>query len=505
MTTQQLHISPRWIVALLVLVSAVTLFSFAFAGDPQETTATPSADYVPDQVIIAFAESSSEQDRVRVREELKATFLEKLTLIDAEVWGVPTGTVDSVIESFKTDRRIRYIQPNYIYSIAKEPNDPNFGSQWGLFNRTPIGGDSDIDATEAWDRITGTSIVVGVIDSGIDYTHPDLAANMWTNPGEIPGNGNDDDNNGYIDDIHGYDFVANDGDPMDENKHGTHVSGIIAARGNNGIGVTGVNWSAQLMALRFLNASGRGKTSNAVKAIDYAIRMNAKMTNNSWGSTRSDSALEAAIQRAQDAGQLFISAAGNDGTNNDLRPFYPANYRKENTISVAASTMQDQLASFSNFGTLTVDLAAPGERIYSTLPSNQYGALSGTSMAAPFVTGAAALVWANEPSLTFREVKQRILDTVDIIPDFGGRLVTNGRLNVGRAVGWCLPPKVGSWLISSSCSTTGSQLSRGNVTVLPGSQLTVPANSMVDIDFLRYALRVQHGGGVLIKTGGSVR
>jgi subtilisin family serine protease len=210
--------------------------------------------------------------------------------------------------------------------------------------------------------------MVGVIDTGIDYNHPDLAANVWTNPLEIPGNGIDDDGNGYVDDVHGYDFVNRDGDPMDDHGHGTHVAGTIAAVANNGIGVAGVSWHAKVMALKFLDAGGSGWVSDAVEALNYATDMGAKITNNSWGGGEYSTALRDAIAAANSAGAVFVAAAGNSANNNDATPFYPAGYEGPNVIAVAATDASDTLAVFSNFGRNTVQLGAPGVGIYSTVP-----------------------------------------------------------------------------------------------------------------------------------------
>ena len=233
--------------------------------------------------------------------------------------------------------------------------------------------------------------MVAIIDTGIDYTHPDLAANIWTNPGEIAGDGIDNDGNGYVDDVHGYDFVNNDGDPMDDHFHGTHTAGTVGAVGNNGVGVTGVNWQVKLMALKFLGASGSGSVSGAVSALEYAVTMGVRLSNNSWGGGGYSQALYDAIKNSQVIGHVFVAAAGNSGVNSDLQPAYPASYDLDNIISVAAIDSSDNLASFSNRGVVTVDLAAPGVAVLSTVLGGGYASYSGTSMATPHVTGAAAL------------------------------------------------------------------------------------------------------------------
>src|SRR6185369_5814767 len=222
-----------------------------------------------------------------------------------------------------------------------------------------------INAPAAWNITTGGSVKVAVIDSGVDYNHPDLAANVWTNPGEIAGNGVDDDHNGFIDDTRGWDFVNNDNNPMDDNGHGTHVAGTIAARGNNGIGVAGVAWTAQIIPLKTQNTQGNGFTSDAVKAINYAAHVGAKVINASFGGSAADPAEDSAIAAAN---LLVVAAAGNNGSNNDVTPFYPASFNRSNIISVANTTQSDTLNYDSNYGTVSVDLAAPGYAILSTVP-----------------------------------------------------------------------------------------------------------------------------------------
>ena len=307
------------------------------------------------------------------------------------------------------------------------PTDPLYNQLWGM---------TMIDAPRAWSLSTGSSsVVVAVVDTGVDYTHVDLAANMWTNPGEIAGNGIDDDGNGFVDDVHGYDFANNDSDPMDDNAHGTHVSGTIAAAANNGLGVAGVNWSSSIMALKFLNSGGSGYSSDAVRAINYATMMrtqygvNVRVMNNSWGGAGYSYAMYNAIEASNNADILFIAAAGNSGSNNDASPQYPANYTNSNVISVAAVSQSGQLASFSSYGATTVDLAAPGVSIYSTIPGNRYAAYSGTSMATPHVAGVAALAFAYAPDATAAQVRDAMLGGTEYSSALAGKTATGGILN----------------------------------------------------------------------------
>jgi subtilisin family serine protease len=363
-------------------------------------------------------------------------------------------------EEYSHDPNVEYAEPDYIVYTSSTPNDPSFSLLWGLHNTSR---DADIDAPEAWNIETGGSeVIIAVIDTGVAYTHEDLSANMWSNPNEIPGNGIDDDGNGYIDDSKGWDFSTceqfnsnfdcinikpEDNDTYDDNGHGTHCSGTIGAVGNNGIGVTGVNWNTKIMPLKFLNPDGYGSYSNAVSAILYGIEMGVAVMSNSWGGSEYSQALNDAVQAADNAGILFVAAAGNDARNNDFTPVYPASYDVPNIISVAATDSFDNLASFSNIGVNTVDLAAPGVNIFSTLPpyaylssscndnnGDGYGYCSGTSMATPHVTGVAGLILSHYPDLTVTELKRRILFTSDPVPSLSGKVLTGGRLNAYRAV-----------------------------------------------------------------------
>jgi len=322
-------------------------------------------------------------------------------------------------------------------------NDPRFASQWSLANVGQTGGrvDADIDAPEAWQITTGSrTVVVAVIDSGIDFAHPDLAANIWTNPREIAGNGVDDDANGYVDDVRGWDFVDVDNTPQDGFGHGTHVSGIIGAVGNNGVGISGIAWQLSILPLRFQSNSGMGYTGAAISALNYATKLRRAgvpivASNNSWGGgTTYSSTLQAAIKAHGDAGITFVVASGNSGADSDAVPRYPAGYAGDNVIAVAATDASDNLASLSNYGQTSVDLAAPGIGILSTLPGGGYGGMSGTSMAAPHVTGAVALLAARKPGITPAEVRAAIFGSVDPLASLAGKVATGGRLNVRAAL-----------------------------------------------------------------------
>jgi subtilisin family serine protease len=418
--------------------------SAAGLADLDALTVDPSS-YNPSRILVRFrpeADAGASLNGTTVGPEL--------SLIDGlhEVRLSPDVTVAEALTAYRASPFVLYAQPDYRLRLtaAVTPNDVSFATMWGLDNTGQNGGtlDADVDAPEAWTVTTGSGrTVVAVIDTGIDYTHPDLAANIWTNPGEVPANGRDDDGNGYVDDVHGYDFVNNDSDPIDDNGHGTHVAGTIGAVGNNGVGVTGINWNVRLMALKFIDAGGSGFTSDAVRALDYAVANGAHISNNSWGGGGYNSTLYSAIQNARAAGHIFVAAAGNDGANNDQVPTFPAGYDLDNVVAVAATNRNDQLTTFSNYGAATVDLAAPGGSILSTLPGNTYNRLSGTSMAAPHVAGVLALVRDLHPEWTYRQVIDRVLGTVDPLPALQGKTVTGGRLNAARAVGYSGPLDTG--------------------------------------------------------------
>ena len=355
----------------------------------------------------------------------------------------PLVGVEQTLAAARQDPRVAYAEPDYVIQASTMPDDPRFGELWGLNNLSRP--EADVDAPIAWQRETGNdSVIVAVLDSGVDYNHPDLAANIWTNPGEIPGNGIDDDGNGYTDDIRGWDFINRDNNPMDDNKHGTHVAGTIGAVGDNGIGVTGVAWNVSIMPLKVLDQSGNGTVSAAIDALSYAYKNGATISNASWGASQYSQALRDMIDRAgSQADHLIVAAAGNSGTVLDLAgstPFYPASYDAPNIISVAASDQNDQVASFSNIGWASVDLAAPGVGILSTVPGQAYAKLSGTSMASPHVAGAAALLKSTRSSLSASEIKSALLDTVDQSDNFIGRTVSGGKLNLAKAHSECCSP-----------------------------------------------------------------
>jgi subtilisin family serine protease len=306
--------------------------------------------------------------------------------------------------------------------------DPRADEQWALQGDAPMG------AASAWRQTTGGDVTVAVIDSGVDLTHPDLVPNLWTNPREIPGNGIDDDGNGYVDDVHGYDFVDNTGNPQDANGHGTHVAGIVAARGGNGIGVAGVAWSARIMAIRVLDANARGTTTTVAQGIRYAVDNGARIINLSLAGPSPARDLEDAIVYAQQHGVLIVVAAGNDGRDLSVAPTYPAAYPEDNVLGVAATTQDGVLASVSDFG-VGADLAAPGADILSTALGGGYEWRTGTSMAAPHVSGALVLLAAARPDLDARGLRDALLAGTRK----QGLAVESGALDAGAALHGVIP------------------------------------------------------------------
>jgi len=415
------------------------------------TAAAKAADeFVPDELLVGFRPGTLGAQTDRIRNGVGAMRLKEWPEIRAEHWQLPRGMgVAQAIRALSPNPNVQYAEPNYvIHAVTTLPNDPLLGSLWGMHNIGQTGGTrgADMKALELWQLPPGNGpVVVGVIDTGVDFNHPDLAGRRWVNPGETgldskgrdkATNGKDDDRNGYVDDVHGISALDATGYPMDGNGHGSHVAGIIAAAGNNGRGIVGVAWRAQIMALKFLDAHGDGYTSDAVASIDYARSEGASVVNASFAGPDNSISLRDAINRARAAGMIIVAAAGNEALNNDSIPSYPANYSLDNVVSVAATTRSDTLANYSNYGAQTVDLAAPGSSIYSAyfLADNSYVTMSGTSMAAPHVAGAIALLRAHVPSLSYAQIIDRLLKAVDPLPALAGKTVTGGRLNLQRAL-----------------------------------------------------------------------
>ena len=378
--------------------------------------------------LVQVSNWSPSQPALRVGDRFASTTVSRQLSTDGwYVIQVDAGSsISAAMSVYQARNGVQVVAPDYRFSVQTAPNEQSYASQWGLNNSGSAG--ADIGAQQAWQYGVTTNVVVAVIDSGVDYTHQDLASNIWQNAGEISGNGIDDDRNGYVDDVRGWDFAGDDNNPMDENGHGTHVAGTIGAVGNNGIGVSGVAWGVKIMALKFMDASGSGSLSDAIQAIDYARNMGAKVINASWGGGGFSAALQQAITRFQNAGGIFVAAAGNESSNNARVAAYPANY--SGVISVGASTRTDSLASFSNYGT-NVDVVAPGASILSTLPGNRYGNLSGTSMASPHVAGALALLWGQNTTLSATAITNALLNNTDNV--LRGSASQYGRIDLGKA------------------------------------------------------------------------
>jgi thermitase len=346
------------------------------------------------------------------------------------------------IDRIRQNQNVEYIEENQIYKTQDHIDDPEFSKQWSLKNTGRNSGSffswgkigEDVDAIDAWEMEQGSkNIKIAVIDTGVDYTHPDLIENMWKNQLELNGTeGVDDDGNGYIDDINGWDFVSNDNDPMDGNGHGTHCAGVIAASHNN-IGIRGLMREAQVIPLKFLADNGSGTLDGAIKAISYATNIGVHIMSNSWGGGGFSQALYDVIEEAQNEGILFVAAAGNSRNDNDKWASYPATYELDNIISVGASDGKGKKARFSNYGKTTVDLFAPGVDIHSTYKNKSYKKLSGTSMATPIVSGVLGLMMSQGESLGFTELKQKIMDSTDQSRSLGSFSVA-GRVNAKKAL-----------------------------------------------------------------------
>jgi subtilase family protein/fervidolysin-like protein/HYDIN/CFA65/VesB family protein len=432
---------PVWLSIALILQFTAVLSHAAQVPNQQPP-------YVPNEVIVKFRPGTAEFDKAMARSRVSGIQLRAFRIIDGlEHHRLPANvSVEQAIATYRQDPDVLYAEPNYIVRTTNTPNDPRFSELWGLNNVGQSGGtpDADIDAPAAWDLTTGDkNVVVAVLDTGIDYNHQDLSANMFRNTLDCNANGIDDDGNGFVDDCFGIDVANNDSNPMDDNNHGSHVAGTIGAVGNNNTGVVGINWNVSLMACKFFDANGSGTTAGAIACLEYVKTMkergvNIVATNNSWGGGDFSQALFDAIQAHQQLGILFIAAAGNGDffgfpINNDQTPFYPCTYELPNIICVAATTRTDDRASFSNYGRRTVHIGAPGYEILSTTRNNSYATFNGTSMATPHVTGVAALLKAGNPNWDWRAIKNLILSGGDGIASMSST-ITQKRLNAYGAL-----------------------------------------------------------------------
>ncbi|NOT01811.1 MAG: S8 family serine peptidase [Phycisphaerales bacterium] len=423
----------------------------ASAGGPVKPVAPR-----PDRLLVRFQPGSASSSRRAIhRLNPAARVVHDVRSVDGLcIVELSPDRRDAVLAAYRAQPQVLYAEQDAPIHIADVPDDEYFNRLWGMQNTGQPGfgffcyptgtPGADIRAAQAWDVWTGDpDFRVAVIDTGVNYLHPDLAGNMWTNPGEIPGNGIDDDANGWIDDVHGYDFHNGDSDPMDDHRHGSHVSGTIGAVGNNGIGVAGVNHQCKIVALKVFNQNGSGSTSSAVMAMDYVIQAGIRVSNNSWGCSSENPlcfslALHDVIEASQTVGHVFIAAAGNDFKNdNDKVPYYPVGYALDNIVGVAAIDNRDNLAIFSNRGATSVDLGAPGTCVYSTVLGDGYGYLDGTSMAAPHVTGVFALVMSRLPEMPWPQVKERVLRTARGVASLDGQTLTGAVVNAAAAVWDC--------------------------------------------------------------------
>ena len=421
------------------------------------------APHVPGEIVVKLKQKMTKAEKDSL-EKAGLSIKKNLDLSYANVsvfkFDQKSQNMNSILSNLNKNPNVEIAEPNFIYKVVKpvqgqiqsglsadahtwkksnlsSPTDPRFGELWGLrntgtnSNRRSARSGADIKAVQAWGITKGSKAVrIAVIDTGIDYNHPDLRANMWINQAELNGRkGVDDDGNGYKDDIYGYDFANKDGDPMDGNDHGTHCAGTIGAVHNNGIGVAGVMADVELVAVKFLGDDGSGSLDDALLAIDYATKVGVDIMSNSWGGGGFSQTMKDAIVRARDAGIIFTAAAGNTAANNDVTPHYPANYQVENVISVAAHNSADELATFSCYGKKTVHIAAPGRDILSTVTGGNYNSISGTSMATPHVSGALGLLLAKEGRMDHLKMRERLMATSVPVRAYKGKIVKGGRLN----------------------------------------------------------------------------
>ncbi len=424
-----------------------------------------TAKYQPGRLLVRYKRGTSSEKMQAMHLAIGARVLRALPLVSGlQLIQLAEGmTVPQALAHYRKDASVLYAEPDYIVHIVGAPNDPDFPAQWSLQNTGQNGGTAgaDIHAVQAWSLTTGSpNVVVGVIDTGVDYNHQDLSANIWSAT------------NGYsvttangttvkcAPGSHGFNMVADTCDPMDDNGHGTHVSGTIGAAGNNGVGVAGINWQVRILSCKFLDSTGAGSTDNAIACLNLMKELkdsgaNIIVTNNSWGGGDSSQALHDAIAAAMDDGMLFIAAAGNDFSDNDDFPTYPANFYLPNVIAVAATDRNDSVVTFSNYGRRTVHIAAPGRDILSTTPNNTYGYDSGTSMATPHVTGVAALLKAQSPNLDWRAIKNRILSGGDATVAAQSTTISQKRLDAYGSL-TCTTGRAASRLLPVSDMVSGS-------------------------------------------------
>jgi subtilisin family serine protease len=460
--------------ALLVSLAAPVAARAAVAAAPDTSGA-----------LIRFAPGTSPGERAALLRRHGAIVRERLTTPGViRVAPTPGTTLGEALTGLRSEPATDWAEPIRLYRASAVPNDPAFGAQWGLRNvGQTVGGEGgtagdDVDAVAAWDTTVGSpSTVVAVVDGGVDLSHPDLAPNLPPNPGESGGgretNGVDDDGNGFIDDVRGWDFVADDNDPQDQDtaSHGSHVAGILAARGGNGIGVSGLSQQASLLPIRALTSNGTGTSADIAAAFSYAASRGARVVNASLGGPAPSAAIETAIREAPNT--LFVVAAGNEGRDLDTaQAEFPCAFPAPNLICVTASDQSDAIPSFANVGAQSVDLAAPGVNIFSTVRGGGYGLLDGTSMSSPLVAGAAALLLGRDRGLSSAQVAGAILKGVDPVPGMAGLTRTGGRLDAARSLASVPPAGPAPVAETGAADSVADTTARVAGTVRPGGMPT---------------------------------
>lgn len=485
--------SYSWVLILLGCLSILAPVGVRAQTFPQKS-AVQASKYMQDRILVRFRPATSAAEMQAAHTAVGFRVLSDFSAVDRlqMIQLAPGTNVHDAIRMYRNNPSVLYAEPDYIVQVTGAPNDPFFSTQWNMQNTGQTGGTvgADIHATQAWNITTGSAgVVVAVLDTGVDYNHPDLGQNIWSAPNGFTTSSINGIPVQCAAGAHGLNVIDNSCDPFDDNGHGTHVSGIIGAVGNNGTGVAGVNWNVQILPCKFIAANGFGDISHAIACLSFVKQLkesglNIVVSNNSWGGGEVSQSLQDAIAAQMADGILFVAAAGNDFSDNDLFPFFPANIFLPNVISVAASTRTDDIVSFSNLGRHTVHLAAPGNEILSTTPFNTYSIFSGTSMAAPHVAGVAALLKAQDPTRDWRAIKNLILAGGDSLPTMAPT-ITQKRLNAfgamtctNSAVQKRLLPipdtiaaSVGSAVVLSflniNCAQPGGNVS---VTITPGNQ-----------------------------------
>jgi thermitase len=512
--------------SVMALIGLGMVLGTAHASKLQSETPA----YVPGELIVKFKnlKSTKSLDGLEISKHISKNI--------AVVKFNEKSSIDSLISRLKQNPNVEYAEPNYIVKAIQttksiwenlnsiNTNDPKFNNLWGLVNtgnNEPAGsrGNSsssgvagaDINAIKAWGITKGSkAIKIAIIDTGVDYNHPDLKANMWTNTAEANGiAGVDDDGNGYIDDIHGYDFANKDGDPMDGNGHGTHCAGTIAAVHDNGIGIAGVMGEAEIVGVKFLTDQGSGSSADAIAAIDYATKIGVDIMSNSWGGGGYSQALKDSIVAANRAGIIFTAAAGNSATDNNTSPHYPSNYEVDNVISVAAHNYNDELASFSCYGSNTVHVSAPGRNILSTVPNNSYDVYSGTSMATPHVTGVVGLYLAHNGTTDPKDLRDKLMESSVYGAAYGKKTISGGRVDAfnfltGVVESRPAKPDPASWQRSSVevFESAHPYLNNGNITktyTVPGAKFLRVVVRQHDLETNYDYLSIKDGSGVEIQ------